>query len=142
MSRDDGRLAVVRLEGLVADHFEEVVGLRLSQLEARADAEEKAVKASFLDQQQFITFSLNRVAEALRIGWRAELRSEIAGVRRELNDVKSEVRQVHRRLASVEQTMNSVKQNMNSVERKMDAQHEVTQRALRDILKRLPPARA
>jgi hypothetical protein len=24
----------------------------------------------------------------------------------------------------------------------MDAQHEVTQRALRDILKRLPPARA
>ena len=64
----------------MAEHFEEVVGLRLSQLEARADAEETAVKAYFHIK-----------------GW----------VQRELNEVRSELRQVHERLDAVEQKMDA-----------------------------------
>ncbi len=68
----------------MADHFAEVVGLRLSRLEARAEAEEQAVKAYFLEQQQFITFSLNRFGEILRSEWRADLTAALGALRAEL----------------------------------------------------------
>jgi hypothetical protein len=166
-SSDDGRLAVVRLEVPVAEHFEEVVGLRLTRLEARADAEEKALKAYFLDQQRFITFTLNRFAETLRSEWRADLTSAVAEVRLELHAVKGEVLRdlngvkvdldgvknelnglkvdmvaVKGELNDVKVEMRQVHQRIDAVEQKVDSHHDVTQRVLREILERLPPAAA
>src|SRR5262245_5515454 len=68
-------------ETLVADHFEEVIGLRVSELEGRVAAEAQSVKEHFAELQSFVTFSLTRQTAELRTELAqqaAELRAELA----------------------------------------------------------------
>ena len=59
----------------MADHFEEVIGLRVAALEARVAAEAESVKEHFAELQNFITFSLTRQVGQLRTELKQDFRS-------------------------------------------------------------------
>ena len=64
----------------MADHFEEVVNLRLSALEARVNEEASAVEQHFAEMRTFITKSLHTLAGQLR----SEMSDMGSGLRGEL----------------------------------------------------------
>ena len=97
----------------VADHFEEVIGLRVAALEARVAAEAESVKEHFAELQSFITFSLTRQT--------AELRTEFK-----------------REIGRLELRIDRVEQRLDRLDEKADARHEAIKLVLSDILDRLP----
>ena len=97
----------------MADHFEEVIGLRVAALEARVAAEAESVKEHFAELQTFITFSLTRQSAELRTEFRRDLRRMDRPTRKRLEDFN----------------------------RKVDGHHEATRLILADILERLPAKR-
>jgi DNA anti-recombination protein RmuC len=62
----------------MADHFEEIVHLRLYALETRVDDEAQAVKEHFDEQRRFITESLVNLAARLRREFRTDLAEALA----------------------------------------------------------------
>ena len=104
----------------MADHFEEVIGLRVATLEARVAAEAESVKEHFAELQSFITFSLTRQT--------AELRTEF----------KRDIRRVEQRLGGVDQRLGALEQRFDGLDRKFDAHHDAIKLILADILDRLP----
>ena len=107
----------------MADHFEEVIGLRVAALEARVAAEAESVKEHFAELQNFITFSLSRQT--------AELRSEF----------NLDIRRLEQRLGGLEQRFDGLEQRFDGLERKFDAHHDAIKLILADILDRLPARR-
>jgi hypothetical protein len=104
----------------VADHFEEIIGLRVAALEAEAES----VKEHFAELQKFITFTVTTQVTQLK----AELARDIHGVEQRLGD----------RIGAVERRLDGHDQRFDRLERKMDAYHDATKLSLADILNRLP----
>ena len=141
----------------VADHFEEVIGLRVAALEARVAAEAESVKEHFAELQNFITFSLTRQITQLK------------------EELSLDIRRVEQRLERLEQRFDGLEQRFESssggstgssggstdsssgstgsstvagsssgsgLDRKFDAHHEAIKLILSDILARLPASRS
>lgn len=103
----------------MADHFEEIVNLRLHALETRADDEAAAVKEHFDEQRRFITETLTTqlgklgedqheqfeeqrrfITESLRqlrSDFRAELRAELAVLRGDLGRLDQRLERLENR---------------------------------------------
>jgi hypothetical protein len=148
-------------EAFVADHFEEVIGLRVSALEARAAAEAETVKEHFVELRNFITFSVtNQITEL-----RAELKRDIARVEKRLDGLEQRFDGLGQRFDGLEQRFDGLAQRfdgldlkvaglavlnhkvdrfdwkVDGLDRKVDAHHEAVSLILSDILARLPPGR-
>ena len=108
----------------VADHFEEVIGLRVAALEAGVAAEAESVKEHFAELQKFITFSLTRQTAELKV----ELERDIHGVEQRLGA----------RIDTLERRFDGLEQRFDRLERKVDTYHDAIKRILADILDRLP----
>ena len=108
----------------VADHFEEVIGLRVAALEARVAAEAESVKEHFAELQNFITFSLTRQITQLK------------------EELSLDIRRVEQRLERLEQRFDRLERRFDGLERKFDAHHEAIKLILSDILARLPASRS
>lgn len=93
----------------MADHFEEVIGLRVAALEARAAAEADSVKEHFAELQKFITFTATTQV--------TQLKAEIHGLQRRFDQLE---------------------QRSDRLERKLDGHHDAMRLILADILDRLP----
>lgn len=129
----------------VADHFEEVIGLRVSALEVRVATEAEAVKEHFAELQSFITFSLARQSTELR----EEIRREIGRLdgridRLEQRFDKLELRfdVLEQRFDRLELRVDRLEQRFDGLERKFDAHHEAIKLILGEILDRLPARHA
>lgn len=132
----------------MADHFEEVVHLRLSALEARVDAEAMAVREHFLEQQQFIAHSLNTWATTLRGEWRADLLAETDRLEQQLRSefhagfdrLEQKLRsEFHAGFDRLEQKLRlEFDARFDGLDQKLDAHHDATRLLLGDILRRLP----
>ena len=93
----------------MADHFEEIIGLRVAALEARVAAEAESVKEHFAELQNFITFSLTRQT--------AELRTEFS---RDLRRVEQRLDGVEQRLGKLELRFDALELRFDALERRFD----------------------
>lgn len=138
----------------MAEHFEEVVNLRLRALETRVNEEVGAVEKHFAELRVFITESLNTQLAQLRAGLRSEFYSEIGGLRSEFHseigglrsEIRSELGRVRADVGRIEQRLGNFQETtrleFGRLEQRMDAHHQATHLVLQDILRRLPAASA
>ena len=147
----------------MADHFEEIVDLRLRALESRVDDEAGAVKEHFLELRQFITESLaaqmaqlRGEMDAFRTEVRGEmgilrsemgiLRGEMGILRGEMDALRGDVDELRADLGRLGQRLGAFQDltrlEFSRLEQKADAHHQATHLVLQDILRRLPPTAA
>jgi chromosome segregation ATPase len=115
----------------VADHFEEVIGLRVAALEARVAAEAESVKQHFAELQSFITFTVTTQVTQLKV----EFKSDLRRVEQRLD---GRIDGLERRFDGLEQRFDGLEQRFDRLDRKMDAHHDAMKLILGDILSRLP----
>lgn len=108
----------------MADHFVEVVGLRVSALEARVAAEAESVTQHFAELKDFVSFTVTSQLAHLR-----------TDVRRDLRRVEQ---RLDRRIDAVERKVDALAERLDAFERKMDAHHAAMKLILSEILDRLP----
>ena len=111
----------------MADHFEEVIGLRVAALEAGVAAEAESVKEHFAELKNFITFSVTRQITQLRTEFKRDIRR-----------VEQRLGGVEQRLGALEQRFDGLERRFEGLDRKFDAHHEAIKLILSDILDRLP----
>ena len=104
----------------MADHFEEIIGLRVAALEGGVAAEAESVKEHFVELQKFITFTVTTQVAQLKAG----LARDIHGVEQRLGG-----------------RIDALEQRFDRLEHKVDAHHEAIKLVLADILDRLPARR-
>ena len=71
----------------MADHFEEIIGLRVSELEAQVAAEAKSVKEHFAELREFITFTVTTQVTQLKV----ELKRDLGRVEERLDGLERKV---------------------------------------------------
>jgi chromosome segregation ATPase len=121
----------------VADHFEEVIGIRVAALETRVAAEADAVQEHFAEQQRFIAFSLTRQSEQLiavldlRFG-QHDVRMDgldrridgldlrVDGLERRIEGLDLRVGELDRRMERLDQRMDGLERRMDSLDQRMD----------------------
>ena len=111
----------------MADHFEEVIGLRVAALEAGVAAEADSVKEHFAELQKFITFTVTTQVTQLKV----ELQRDIHGVEQRLGG----------RIDALEGRLDGLEQRFDGLDRKVDVHHEAVKLMLTEILNRLPAGR-
>ncbi len=120
----------------MAEHFEEVVNLRLQAMETRVDNELMAIEKHFKELQTFWIESLNKTADRIearlevRLDARIEprFRAQTAWLQAELEARFSGLR-------------SEFQARLGHLDVKMDAHHNATHLVLHDILRRLPSDR-
>ena len=143
----------------MADHFEEVVNLRLHQLDERIDDEASAVKEHFQELKTFITEGFAKQSAELRAEFRAELgavnadvstlKADVSTLKADVSTLKTDVAGLKTDVAIMKTDISVLKGDVAGLRRefgrleyKMDAQFETVHVVLRDIQSRLPPAEA
>jgi predicted nuclease with TOPRIM domain len=133
----------------MAEHFEEIVQLRVSALETRVDVETKAVQEHF---QELMSVINDGVVES-RAGF-LECRQEFRGLKARMTALEGRMDRLEERMDRLEERMDRLEVRMDRLEvrmdrlevrfdrweRKLDAHTEATAVAFREILRRLPPA--
>lgn len=132
----------------MADHFEEIIGLRVSELETQVAAEAKSVKEYFAELREFITFTVTTQVTQLKAEFRRDLDGveqrlggRIDGLERRLDGHDRRLDGIERRLDGHDQRFDGLEQRFDGLDRKVDANHEAIKLILSDILERLPARR-
>lgn len=139
----------------MADHVDEVLQLRLRDVETRVDNEANEVKEHFAELRLFMAEGLQTLKVELRqemgelkielrqeiAELRVELREEIAGLRVELRSELRAVRaELRSEIARLDRRLDAHELRFTALEQKIDAHHAATHVVLQEILHRLPSA--
>jgi hypothetical protein len=112
----------------VAEHFEEILQIRLQALEARVEDDAMGTERHFKELQDFWTQNLDKSTAALR----GELSEDIDQSR---TGLQAEIRQVR---SDLETKMDGTRADLHRFERKMETQLETIHLLLQDVLRRRP----
>ena len=112
----------------MAEHFEEIVQLRVSALETRVDVETKAVQEHFQELMSVINDGV------------VESRQEFRLLKGRMTALEGRMDRLDERMDRLEVRMDRLEVRFDRWERKLDAHIEATTVAFREILRRLPSA--
>ena len=100
----------------MADHFDEVISIRIAELETRVNDEAQAVKEHFDEQRRFITESLNNQTQELRLEFRAEI-SRLDG---RIDGLELRFDRLERRFDVIEQRFDRLERRFDVLEQRFD----------------------